>query len=794
MVRLQCSSIWSEESKESKGSSGRDAEKARGNDKDRRAKSKKERSCEEEKQCSSESSSSSTGGTDSKKSRSSHRQENREKRESKKNEGRAEKSGLHKKDRSKRGSRSPRSRKESATKGKKEAKRQGRSREDSGGEEGDEHQPAPVSSVVLRSSLSPRRLSDPEISPRKKPEKVGKRRHQRRSSGSSEGERPNARSDRTERKERARAERVPKAIRVRRMASYNDSLTSGSSDDEDEREHRSSPFMGRKTRRGGRKHSRSMSSENLLQEGWDDPAEPHREGTPPSMDPLVHKRISDQARQRRKNSRATQLNHSDLADALSSSLSAKVKEEKPPNRRLLSGTSLARIHKHKHLTMAADVEASEAFEKALVGDDWDLLVAVCRSEPELAYGGTPELLRHILDLLAYEDQLEDFVGWFLRNELEETASSSLVFRGVSIASVLFASHFFLEADAYLRETVLPLVTHVCSIGRSWEVNPAAADGDTDVKENTARISTLFEGFLDKIFGKNHRLPASISRLFLRTRELISTRFVDEQIDSGRMLIGFFFLRFLCPVIIAPDRFGLATASPDSKARRGLVIISKLLQNLANGTEFDYSKEVYMCEFNHVLSKYRTDLSRFAEELVSCTETPHATPDRLSPALRNRAVQFIFAHVQTSFASVRPLCSDATKAMLDKEFPELARQLDITSKPSVSRSSMEEVRPSTPTGEPKKSKKAKKKATDPEHAPAIQTQESSEEADVASHLSVLKELLRGETQSRFAAEEQLRESQVRIKELQAATATLCELVERLGGSIPEAILSLAVPHA
>lgn len=469
-----------------KHESGKEREK-------RASRSRRDRGDELDKQNScSESSSSSTGGgppEESKKGRE-------EKKGSKKSEGRAEKPGSSKK--TKRASRSPRSRKDTAGKAKRDSKRHGRSTTVS--EDGSRPGPPPSTpdAVVIRSSVSPRRLSDPEVSPRK-PERATQKRHQRRSSDSSDGERVAERNIRAERKEKARAEREPKRMRVRRMASYNDSLKSGSSDDEDEPEQKASPFLGRKTRKGARKHSRSMSSENLLQDAWDGAEQP-REG----MDPLLHKRISDQARERRKNSRAAQLNHSDIAVALSSSL-AKVKEDRAPNRRLRAGTSLSRIHKHK--PHQPDAEASEAFTQALVSSDSDLLVAVCRSEADLAYGGSPELLRHILDLLACEGQLEDFVACFLRQELEETASSSLVFRGVSIASVLFAGHFFYEAGAYVRETVLPLVTHVCSFGRSWEVNPAAADEDTDVKENTTRISTLFEGFLDKIFGKNHHLPA-----------------------------------------------------------------------------------------------------------------------------------------------------------------------------------------------------------------------------------------------------------------------------------------------
>lgn len=121
-------------------------------------------------------------------------------------------------------------------------------------------------------------------------------------------------------------------------------------------------------------------------------------------------------------------------------------------------------------------------------------------------------------------------------------------------------------------------------------------------------------------------------------------------------------------------------------------------------------------------------------------------------MRSKSVQFIFAHVQSSFTLVWPLCRETTQVILDREFPEMAKLRESASR----RSSLEESRP--PPTEDKKSKRTKKKSCDTDQPPTLQTQESSEEVDGASHLSVLKELLRGETQSRFAAEEQLKESQ------------------------------------
>ncbi len=83
-------------------------------------------------------------------------------------------------------------------------------------------------------------------------------------------------------------------------------------------------------------------------------------------------------------------------------------------------------------------------------------------------------------------------------------------------------------------------------------------------------------------------------------------------ESHLAVGGFIFLRFLCPAIIFPHQCGIDTSDlhasstrssdeeegstlkkPDARALRGLVLISKFLQNLANGTSFhaEHEKEL-----------------------------------------------------------------------------------------------------------------------------------------------------------------------------------------------------------
>ncbi len=95
------------------------------------------------------------------------------------------------------------------------------------------------------------------------------------------------------------------------------------------------------------------------------------------------------------------------------------------------------------------------------------------------------------------------------------------------------------------------------------------------------------------------------------------RFPEAQQDTA--LAGFFFLRYICPAIIAPDGYGLLDPGgafgtlcypplADSDLidvvsptiRRNLLLISKVLQNIANNSAFSGNKETFMSPLNKVV--------------------------------------------------------------------------------------------------------------------------------------------------------------------------------------------------
>jgi hypothetical protein len=80
--------------------------------------------------------------------------------------------------------------------------------------------------------------------------------------------------------------------------------------------------------------------------------------------------------------------------------------------------------------------------------------------------------------------------------------------------------------------------------------------------------------------------------------------------------AFIFLRFFCPAIVAPDAEGLITSAPSKEMRRGLLLIAKVVQNLANNVLFG-AKEPYMFPLNDFLTQNIYRVTTFLREISVC---------------------------------------------------------------------------------------------------------------------------------------------------------------------------------
>jgi hypothetical protein len=120
------------------------------------------------------------------------------------------------------------------------------------------------------------------------------------------------------------------------------------------------------------------------------------------------------------------------------------------------------------------------------------------------------------------------------------------------------------------------------------------------------------------------LIASIDRVPPSVRRLVSIfqRSVEEFFPRSKYIVstGYWFLRVVVPYITSPDGFGLYHRPIDQSGRRNLILVGKVLQNLANDALFG-AKEAYMVGMNPFMGSALPQLQRYVSDLGHISSVP-----------------------------------------------------------------------------------------------------------------------------------------------------------------------------
>lgn len=196
---------------------------------------------------------------------------------------------------------------------------------------------------------------------------------------------------------------------------------------------------------------------------------------------------------------------------------------------------------------------------------------------------------------------------------EEVAISTKesIFRGESVASKVVTWYLFREGHHFLSKTVQPIISDISKLKESLEINPARVDASVDTEANMHMLLEFCSDLLEAIFKSIPKMPIVFRRIFAFAKVTVEAKFPNMKTT----IVGvFLFLRFLVPALVSPFTYGLSSGPPPPHVRRSLLLVSKVLQNLANGTAFE--KEEYMKPLNAFLANHQRTMDEFFEKVGS----------------------------------------------------------------------------------------------------------------------------------------------------------------------------------
>ena len=222
-----------------------------------------------------------------------------------------------------------------------------------------------------------------------------------------------------------------------------------------------------------------------------------------------------------------------------------------------------------------------------------------------------------------EESFIDFLTDVFTREVELNDSMQTLFRGNCAASRIMSHCFRKFGSKYLKQLLephIPSATHTettttttATTNISYEIDSSKLEGDGDIELNQKNLVKLTKQILDSILSSAKDFPTQLNLMCICLRNVLSKKYPDS--DTHIKAVGtVIFLRFINPAIVAPYESGIVDKPPPPKITRGLMLVSKILQNIANNVEF--SKEEHMLPFNDFVRAQFVPMRKWVEQISS----------------------------------------------------------------------------------------------------------------------------------------------------------------------------------
>ncbi|KAL6077925.1 GTPase-activator protein for Ras-like GTPases [Balamuthia mandrillaris] len=144
-----------------------------------------------------------------------------------------------------------------------------------------------------------------------------------------------------------------------------------------------------------------------------------------------------------------------------------------------------------------------------------------------------------------------------------------------------------------------------------KVDPMRVSKGEDLKRNQKRLGEAAQEVLNILYDSTDAFPSSLKFTFLEAQHEVAQRFPNM---CNTVVSNFYFLRFIAPALVSPTAFGLLSENPSPRAFRSLMLISKVISNVAYNVAFG-EKEAYMAVMNSFIEENQPRMQRFLQTLV-----------------------------------------------------------------------------------------------------------------------------------------------------------------------------------
>ncbi|KAI5862275.1 GTPase [Durotheca rogersii] len=259
----------------------------------------------------------------------------------------------------------------------------------------------------------------------------------------------------------------------------------------------------------------------------------------------------------------------------------------------------------------SDKAVNEKYDELLelLTHDMNLAVAISTVCPS---GDVEELTISMLNIFESRGLTFDLMEALIKQEIEETENESEILRRNCVATKMLSIYAKWQGADYLKATLQKVVERLMLTSKDLdlELDPTRISSQEELEKNALQLRIVAKVFIDDICASSVNIPPSFRKICSIISAAVTPRFQEAKYTA---VGAFIFLRFFCPAIVAPEADNLVDVPPSKEMRRGLLLIAKVIQNLANNVLFG-AKEPYMYPLNKFLAQNIYRVTTFLREI------------------------------------------------------------------------------------------------------------------------------------------------------------------------------------
>ncbi len=244
-----------------------------------------------------------------------------------------------------------------------------------------------------------------------------------------------------------------------------------------------------------------------------------------------------------------------------------------------------------------------------LSDNLAVCVAICEVCPA---SDVDSLASIFLNLYESKGKGLELVKAIVTREIENTQRVVQLLRRNSVATKMLTLYAKKYGTEYLYTTLNPVLQQIINSPDEhvFELSADKIGGhESEKNDNIEKFMKCLSNFMDAITSSMDKLPQSFREICSTIQRCALQRFPEAVTTS---VGAFLFLRFFCPAIVAPDTEKLLSASPRRDVRRSLLLIAKVIQNMANGSLYSLKLPLLSDKMTE-LNKINSDLVKFLHE-------------------------------------------------------------------------------------------------------------------------------------------------------------------------------------